>query len=333
MAPRITKDEQGGKIVLAFSLMLAYTIISVAIRLHTRWPWNKLFKREDAVLLIATAVTIGYTATLALAVENGYGTRYTERTTAHVSLPDVERTISVSFVLLFLAEGLGTISYGLFLVSLAEDDGGHRVALEAGCFLEAVFTGVAIIVASVYAARRESLSAPIWITFGVIQGAILLLLFSSIASMLLVSRMHWWKKTRAILWFGLSLLLIGAIVVRLTFTPANIFHAGFTADTIDLLIIMIVEMHFHIINATYPNLLVFAEKATTGFIISGAPRNDSITALPRSQASRDSEEKRSFSLSQRLKFLSRHSPDKSQTQSRSSETEAGGSQDSGFAGD
>lgn len=131
----------------------------------------------------------------------------------------------------------------------------------------------------------------------------------------------------------LSSSLIGAIVVRLTFTPANVFHTGFTADTINLLIIMIVEMHFHIINATYPNLLVFADKATTGFIINGAPRNASITAMPSSQTSRDSEEKRSFSLSQRLKFLSRQSPDKSQTQSRSSETEAGASQDSGFAGD
>lgn len=110
------------------------------------------------MLLIATAVTIVHTATLALAVDNGYGIRETERTTSHVSLPKVERTISVSFVLFFLAEGLGTISYGHFLVSLAEDDSGHRLALKAGCYLEAVFPGVAIVVASVYAARRESLS-------------------------------------------------------------------------------------------------------------------------------------------------------------------------------
>ncbi|KAK4505940.1 hypothetical protein PRZ48_003905 [Zasmidium cellare] len=247
MAPRITKDEQGGKVVLAFALMLGYSIISVAIRLHTRWPWTKLFRREDAVLLIATAVSIGYTATMALAVDNGLGTRETENTTAHVKFPEVETTMAVSFVLFFLTEGLGTISYGLFLVSLAEDD--------------------------------------------------------------------------------------RAIIVRLNFTPANVFHAGFTADTVDFLIIMIVEMHFHIINATYPNLLVFAEKATTGFIINGAPRTLSITALPSSQTSSDGQEKRSFSLSQRFKFLSNRSPSKSQTYSRSSETETGASQGSGDAGD
>lgn len=154
----ITKDGQSGKIVLAFALMLAYTIISVAIRLHTRWPWRRLFRREDTVLLLATAVSIGYTVTLALAVHNGLGTRVTAKTSVQVHQGMVEDMVSISFVLFFLTEGLGTVSYGLFLVSLAEDDSGHRLALKACCYLEAVFTTVAVIVTSVYASRRESLS-------------------------------------------------------------------------------------------------------------------------------------------------------------------------------
>lgn len=126
--------------------------------------------------------------------------------------------------------------------------------------------------------------------------------------------------------------LIGAIVVRLNFTPSDIFQAGFTIDSVNLLIIMIVEMHFHIINATYPNLLVFAEKATTGFIIHGAPRTVSITAIPSSNASSDGQDRRSYSLSQRFKFLSsRHPPEKSQSHSVSSETGSRSPQDSGNA--
>lgn len=150
--PRITKDEQGGKIILAAGLMLAYTIISVIIRLHTRWPWNKLFRKEDAVLLVTSAVSICYTTTLALAVNDGFGSR---ETTKNVS---IERMLSISFVLFFLTEGIGTVSYGFFLSSLAEEQTPHRKVMKAACIVEAVSTGVAVIVSSVYASRYQSLS-------------------------------------------------------------------------------------------------------------------------------------------------------------------------------
>lgn len=154
----ITKNEQGGKVILAAALMLAYTVISVAIRLQTRWPWRKLFRKEDAVLLVATAVAICYTATLALAVGYGFGTRETTKTAATTYLSMIERTLSISFVLFLVAEGLGMISHGMFLISLAEENSAHRMAMKIGCYLTAIFTGVAVIVSAIYAARRVSLS-------------------------------------------------------------------------------------------------------------------------------------------------------------------------------
>lgn len=49
---RINAEDQGGKLVLAVALMLAYTIIVYATRLPTRWPWKAgTFSSEDYFLL------------------------------------------------------------------------------------------------------------------------------------------------------------------------------------------------------------------------------------------------------------------------------------------
>ena len=160
--PRITKDEKGGKIVLAAGLMLAYTIISVIIRLHTKWPWTKLFRREDGVLLVATAVSVCHTTVLALAVSSGFGSRETIQNAQATHASSIERMLSVSFVLFFLIEGIGTISYGLFLSSLAEENSPHRKAMKIGCYLSGIMTFVEVVVSAVYAGRLKSLTVRIF---------------------------------------------------------------------------------------------------------------------------------------------------------------------------
>ncbi len=37
--------------------MLAYTVLLLVVRLHSRWPWNSSLRREDFLLLGATVAT------------------------------------------------------------------------------------------------------------------------------------------------------------------------------------------------------------------------------------------------------------------------------------
>jgi len=57
---RITASDHGAKLVLAVALMLAYTVLLLVVRLHSRWPWKSSLKREDFLLLGATVGTTDF---------------------------------------------------------------------------------------------------------------------------------------------------------------------------------------------------------------------------------------------------------------------------------
>lgn len=66
------------------------------------------------------------------------------------------------------------------------------------------------------------------------------------------------------------------IILRLVYTPTDLFRRDYTFNTIEFFIFLTVEMHLCIMNAAYPNLLVFVNKASTGFL-NTAPRQNSVT--------------------------------------------------------
>ena len=60
--------------------------------------------------------------------------------------------------------------------------------------------------------------------------------------------------------------LVAVILARLTYTPVDLFRPNFTFNTLDFFILLTIDMHLAIINAAYPNLLVFVSKTSTGFV-------------------------------------------------------------------
>lgn len=154
---RITADDQGAKVILAAALMLAYSTISVAIRLQTRWPWTQSYRKEDTVLLLAWVVSIGYTVSIALAVQNGFGLKAS--LVSNDKVYPINICLSVSFVLFFVTKGLGTASYSMFLEHLTEDDMFHRTVVRAGHVFSVVWIVPAIITTAIIAPRENSLPA------------------------------------------------------------------------------------------------------------------------------------------------------------------------------
>ncbi|KXT14408.1 hypothetical protein AC579_8364 [Pseudocercospora musae] len=294
---RITADDQGAKVILAAALMLAYSTISVAIRLQTRWPWRQLYRQEDTMLMLAWISSIAYTASVALAVQEGFGLK--DNLVPEGNDYRINILLSVSFVLFFVTKGLGTASYSMFLESLTEEDSIHRTVVKAGHVLSVVWIVPAIVTTAIYAAREDSKAA--WIVFGATHAIVLAVLFGSTTRMITAARLSWHRKCRAVLWFGLAPCLVGVIIVRLAHTPHDVFVPGFTQSAIQLIIIMVIEMHFNLINAAYPNLLVFIDKTSTKGIHS-APRSVSIFAIPSSNSTSSSGKHSDLSLEAHTKL-------------------------------
>ncbi|KXT06650.1 hypothetical protein AC578_8505 [Pseudocercospora eumusae] len=280
---RITADDQGAKVILAAALMLAYSTISVANRLQTRWPWRQLYRREDSMLLLAWISSIAYTASVALAVQEGFGLK--DNLVPEDNDYRINILLSVSFVLFFVTKGLGTASYSMFLENLAEEDLIHCIVVKAGHILSVAWIVPAIVTTAIYATRQASKAA--WIVFGAAHAIVLAVLFGSTTRMITAARLSCYRKCRAVLWFGLAPCLVGVIIIRLAHTPHGIFVPGFTQSAIQLIILMIIEMHFNLINAAYPNLLVFIDKTSTKGIHS-APKSLSIFAFQSSDSTSSS---------------------------------------------
>jgi len=47
-------EHHGPAIIVAAGIMFGTTVIALTMRLHQRWPWTKLMRREDVMLVIAT---------------------------------------------------------------------------------------------------------------------------------------------------------------------------------------------------------------------------------------------------------------------------------------
>lgn len=157
---RITADDQGAKVILAAALMLAYSTISVAIRLQTRWPWRQLYRREDTMLLLAWVSSIAYTASVALAVQDGFGLK--DSLVPKGNDYRINILLSVGFVLFFVTKGLGTASYSMFLENLTEEDLIHRTVVRAGHILSVVWIVPAIVTTAIYAPREDSVPASLF---------------------------------------------------------------------------------------------------------------------------------------------------------------------------
>lgn len=89
--------------------------------------------------------------------------------------------------------------------------------------------------------------------------------------------------------------LIAVIILRLIYTPSNLFASGFTQTSVPVIVIQIIEMHFNLINAAYPNLLVFVDNTSTKSI-HAAPRSRSLFTLPQSLTTTLSAQKSDRSL-------------------------------------
>ncbi|TKA41915.1 hypothetical protein B0A54_06596 [Friedmanniomyces endolithicus] len=260
---RITASDHGAKLVLGGALMLAYTVLLLVVRLHSRWPWNSSLRREDFLLLGATVASIGYTAAICISINHGLG--------QHIDLiaiseqQKIKTALLVSCVFFFVAEGLALVSYGMFIQSLAADRT-HRLASTLGHGCATVWSLVGAIAALVATVERIPPSKVTWITLGCIEAILLVLWFLLSSRMVWTAQMHWWRKLKASMWFSLGLILVGFITARLYYTPNQLFSSDFTFNALDLFVLLTIEMHLMIMNAAYPNLLAFLSKTSTGFM-------------------------------------------------------------------
>ncbi|KAK0946296.1 hypothetical protein LTR48_002425 [Friedmanniomyces endolithicus] len=279
---RITASDHGAKLVLGGALMLAYTVLLLVVRLHSRWPWNSSLRREDFLLLGATVASIGYTAAICISINHGLG--------QHIDLiaiseqQKIKTALLVSCVFFFVAEGLAIVSYGMFIQSLAADRT-HRLASTLGHGCATVWSLAGAIAALVATAERippsvsqqdyleAQWTTPLtheqkvtWITLGCIEAILLVLWFLLSSRMVWTAQMHWWRKLKASMWFSLGLILVGFITARLYYTPNQLFSSDFTFNALDLFVLLTIEMHLMIMNAAYPNLLAFLSKTGTGFM-------------------------------------------------------------------
>jgi hypothetical protein len=91
---QVTNDDHGPTIIISAGIMLGSMVMVVAMRLHQRWPWSRMLKVEDGILLAAVvsdmqwniggpragidnrveqAAEIAHVTTIALAVHAGLG--------------------------------------------------------------------------------------------------------------------------------------------------------------------------------------------------------------------------------------------------------------------
>ncbi|KAK0828579.1 hypothetical protein LTR73_004888 [Friedmanniomyces endolithicus] len=219
-----------------------------------------------AVELLTQAASVGNTAAICVSINHGLGQHIDQ-----IALDEqhkIQTALLVSCVFFFLVEGLAVVSYGMFIQSLAADRT-HRLASTVGHGIAAAWGLAGVIVASVAAAESAPLSKVTRVTqltLGCIEVILLVSWFLLSSRMVWTAQVHWWRKLKASMWFGLGLILVGFIAARLYYTPKRLFSSDFTFNALDLFILLTVEMHLIIMNAAYPNLLAFLSKTSTGFM-------------------------------------------------------------------
>ena len=51
---RINENDHGAIIIIAAGIVFGTTFMALCLRLFQRWPWTKLLKIEDILLILAT---------------------------------------------------------------------------------------------------------------------------------------------------------------------------------------------------------------------------------------------------------------------------------------
>ncbi|KAK5673958.1 hypothetical protein LTS10_013276 [Elasticomyces elasticus] len=170
--PRINVHDHGGKLVLCAALMLAYTFILVIIRLYSRWPWRSSFKGEDGLLLGATVritvalLWVGFDEIIHPGGGPWIHCSGLHRPTSWLWSVDqipldeqqtIKKALLVSFVFLFLAEGLAIVSYGMFIGGLSQDRK-HRLASKTVYGVAATWSLAGMTASVVATVEMDSLS-------------------------------------------------------------------------------------------------------------------------------------------------------------------------------
>jgi hypothetical protein len=50
---QINNHNHGPAVIIAAGIALGTTAMALGLRISQRWPWNKLFKLEDTLLVVA----------------------------------------------------------------------------------------------------------------------------------------------------------------------------------------------------------------------------------------------------------------------------------------
>lgn len=53
VSSKLNNHDHGPAITITTAIALGCTVLFILIRLYQRWPWSKLFKLEDAALIVA----------------------------------------------------------------------------------------------------------------------------------------------------------------------------------------------------------------------------------------------------------------------------------------
>ncbi|KAK3718634.1 hypothetical protein LTR37_004851, partial [Vermiconidia calcicola] len=200
---RINSFDHGARLVLGAALMLIYTSISIGIRFLGRWPKDlRSFYPEDAALIAAAVTSVGYTASICIAVLHDFGQHENQISPSDVS--SLQKALLTSFLLFFLTKGLANVSYSLFLQSLSINRE-RRIAVKAVYGVVAVLSLAGVIASAVAIAMKEPISRITWIVIAAIEALALVILFLLNVRMMQIAQMSVRLKLTTTLWFSFVL--------------------------------------------------------------------------------------------------------------------------------
>ncbi|KAF2718642.1 hypothetical protein K431DRAFT_129229 [Polychaeton citri CBS 116435] len=198
---RLNDSDHGAAVIIAAGIMLGTTVIALTLRLHQRWPWTRMLKLEDVMLLIATIFDIANVAAVALAVQYGLG-QHSHSLTSH-RIDKTRQALIASFTVSFLTEGFAAISSFALLRSMTPNKMYRR--LMTGLVAVVAAWSLAGLLRFAVASSTGNLEIASWIGFGVVNMLIQLALFASAMWTIWPLQMAVSKKMGVSLWFSLCL--------------------------------------------------------------------------------------------------------------------------------
>ncbi|KAF2198696.1 hypothetical protein GQ43DRAFT_343134, partial [Delitschia confertaspora ATCC 74209] len=267
----ITADDHGALLAMATWFLTCTLVLCTATRLIVRFTTRHVPGIDDALVVVAAALSIGSAIAISLAVNNGLGRRL--YLLGAFSLSQIQKEIYAATILYILAVGMSKISMSWFLARLA-GEAVHKVAV---VILSSVVVAWTIAVTfgfafqcklprpwDVHGGKCISIMA-FWIGAAIIDIATDIVMIALPIHIVWNLQLGFREKATVCFIFVIRLILIIVSILRLVYLP-GLFTSDPTFDSIPYGIATQCHSTLSVIIACTPALKPFIDNVKSGML-------------------------------------------------------------------